>query len=91
MRKLRKKGIAWLSFAFVAIIGAGYLLYFPFALSNQVQVLQLGGRDFSATPIFNALWTPALCLHDSWDFYREYNHERLKKLPDYDAVVWLIK
>jgi len=93
MKKTRKKGIAWLSLAFVVITAAGaaYLLYFPSALSNQVQVLQREGRDFTSTPVFNSFWSPAFHLHDSWDAYREYNHQRLEKLPHYDGVVWLIK
>ena len=93
MKEIRKKRIARPVLAFVVILaaGAGYLLYFPFALSNKVEELQREDRDFSSAPIFRILWTSANHLHNSWDAYREYNHARLKNLPNYDGIVWLIK
>ncbi len=93
MKEIRKKRIAISVLAFVVMLaaGTGYLLYFPFALSNKVEELQREGRDFSSTPIFRILWTPANHLHNSWDAYRDYNHAQLKHLPNYEGIVWLIK
>lgn len=73
------------------LVGAGYLLFFPFALSNKVDVLRKSGTDFRSTHVFNYFWRPALELHDCWELYRTYNHARLKSRPNYDEVSWFIQ